>query len=299
VNDLFSTIGREIYPGREVKLCCQTEAAGLTNECLNKRFRLVYVAEGFGFLKIQGQSQLITAPSVLCLNETDEAEFIESTGLVLNILYFEPTCFDEDLTFEILHNNVTQLVKNLWFFSPFMRRSDTYIGASSTNQYTGNRVSYLIHQVDKTLTEQSDYYWPCRSRSYFIELLILVNQIYSNEESMDRVLIGKMTDEVRLVVNYIHVHYPEKITMESITKAFHTNKTTINQKFKGSVGLTVIEYLNDFRMQIACSLLRRTELTVNEIMDRLGYKDDGHFLRSFKKYTHLTPSAYRTQKIIA
>lgn len=293
----YSTIGKEIYTGREVKLCCRTEINGLTNERINDRFRIIYVKEGFGIFNNGENSQLVTAPSIICLNESETAEIIDQTDLKLEVLYFEPTCFSQEITFEILNKRRNQLFEDFWFFRPFMERNETYIGASNTNHYLGNRISQLIALTDQELTGQKDGYWPCRSRSFFIELLLLVNSVYDNDEGFEKIVIGKMTSEIRDVANYIHIHYPDKITMEAITKSFHTNKTTMNQKFKAVMGLTVIEYLNNLRMQITCSFLRRTELTVGEIMERVGYRDDAHFLRAFRKFAHCTPSGYRTQHV--
>ena len=104
-----------------------------------------------------------------------------------------------------------------------------------------------------------------------------------------------MTDEIRELINWLHIHYLDKITIETITKQFHTNKTTINQKFKAVMGMTIIEYIGSLRMQIACSLLRKTLLPINEIIERTGYKNDTHFLRTFKKHVGCTPTEYRNQ----
>jgi AraC-like DNA-binding protein len=297
VGELYSTIGREIHAGYEMKLYCLKGVEALSNNRLNDRFRCIYVKTGFGILKNREISQLVTAPSIICLNEKDSAEIIEATGLTLDILYFDPTCFGPELTFDNLNAHTDSYNDDFWFFRPFMIRRESYVGASKTNQYSGNRISELISLAGQELTDQRDGLWPCRSRSFFIELLLLVNRIYNDDEGNECVFVGKMDDEIREIVNYIHIHYPEKTTMDTITKTFHTNKTTINQKFKSVMGFTVIQYLNNLRMQIACSFLRKTELTVGEIMERVGFKDDAHFLRMFKKYAHCTPSVYRTRSM--
>jgi len=292
---LFSTVGREIHTGYEVKLRCRKGAEAIESR-LPDRYRIVYARRGFCILRNGETSQLVTAPSVICLNERDAMEIVESTDLTLDILYFDPGCFAPELTFESL-NTQTGYLEDYWFFRPFLERNDSYIGASKTNQYLGSRGSELIGLADRELTRQRDEFWPCRSRSFFIELMLLVNKIYDNDEGYDRIFLGKMDDEIRDIANFIHIHYPEKITMETVTRAFHTNKTSLNEKFKSVIGLTVIQYLNHLRMQIACSFLRRTELNVGEIMERVGFIDDAHFLRMFKKYAHCTPTDYRSQNL--
>jgi AraC family L-rhamnose operon regulatory protein RhaS len=210
-------------------------------------------------------------------------------------MYFEPSCFELYVTFANLEVWKDSIKSDNWFFRPFFKRSESYIGACATNYYLGNRGSQLIESAVKELNAQKDDSWPCRSRSYFIELLLLLNSIYDEDSDYENVYFGKMTDEIRELINWIHIHYLEKMTIEMIAKQFHTNKTTLNQKFKTVMGITVVEYISSLRMQIACSFLRKTYLSVNEIMERAGYKNDAHFLRIFRKHTGCTPTEYRNQ----
>lgn len=292
----YSTIGRELHQGYEMKICCSKNADLLDNECLNERFRIIYIKEGYGVFRNGENSQIVTSPAVLCLNERDEVEMYNTSSLSLDIMYFEPTCFERYVTFENLEiwkNSLND--DDAWFFRPFFERIGSYTGACATNYYLGNRISQLIELADKELTIQKDEFWPCRSRSYFLELLLLVNSIYDEDEAHENICFGKMTDAIKDVVNWLHIHYLEKITVEVVTRQFNTNKTTLNQKFKAVIGITVMEYIISLRMQIACSFLRKTYLPVNEIMERTGYRDDAHFLRSFKKHIGCTPTEYRNQ----
>ncbi|MDD4076193.1 MAG: AraC family transcriptional regulator [Eubacteriales bacterium] len=295
----YTTIGREIYPGREVKLSCVRDADQLGPERVAERFRIVYVKAGCGVFQNGENSQIVTAPSVLCLNAEDAAKLHSPTGFTLDILFFEPSVFERYIAFDSIADWRSKLAEDAFFFSAFFERDAAYIGASATNHYLGNRIAQLIRLTDELLTGQKDDFWPCRSRSYFIELLLLVNSVYREDETHERIFTGKMTDEIREVADWLQVHYLEKLVLEDITKQFNTNKTTLNQRFKAVMGVTVMEYVMNLRMQIACSLLRKTYLSVNEIMERAGYRDDAHFLRAFKKYAGCTPTEYRSRYEIA
>ena len=290
----FCTVGREIFPGFVVKLCCDIGIDFLDKGCLNDIYRIVYIKEGHGVFRNGESSLIITSPAVLCLNEDDDAEIHSASGLSMDVMYFDPTCFERYVTFENIDIWKNQLNFDTWFFRPFFERSSSYIGACTTNIFMGKRISQLIMQANNMLTNQGEN-WPCRSRSFFIELLLLINSIYDEDCTDDKIRINKATGEIKEVLDWLNIHYSEKITLDTVTKQFHTNKTTLNQKFKSVMGMSVIEYLNSLRMQLASSLLRKTYLQINDIMERVGYKDDAHFLRSFKKYNHCTPSEYRSQ----
>jgi AraC-type DNA-binding domain-containing proteins len=291
----FSTVGKEIFPGFELKISCARDVDCLDNECLNERYRIVSIKAGSAVFTNGNSSQIVTSPTVLCLNECDNVELHATSGLRLDIMYFEPTCFERYVTFQSLGAWKDSLDDDSWFFRPFFIRTGVFIGACPVNRYMGNRVSRLIELTDSELTGQKDEFWPCRSRSFFIELLLLVSSIYDENGAQEKISFGKITDEIKEVVDWLHIHYLEKITMEAVTRQFHTNKTTLNQNFKAVMGITVTEYISSIRVQVACSFLRKTYLPVKEIMERAGYRDDAHFLRSFKKYVGCPPSEYRNR----
>lgn len=289
----FSTLGQSIHPGREVKIACQFNARDISEQAPFDRFRVLYLKEGHGVFENGHKNQIVTSPAVICLNQHDRIRFHKSDDAILDAMFFDPVCFERYVEFASFDEWKNQLGQDEYFFRPFFERNETYIGVNSTSSILGSRISQLIALTDKTLRAQADVNWPCRSRSFFIELLLTVNSIYSEGETEQKVFIGKMSDEVLRIVEWANGHYLEKIVLDDIVKEFNTNKTTLNQRFKAVMGITVIEYIINLRMQVSCSLLRKTYLTVSEIMERSGYHDDAHFLRAFKKYSGCTPSEYR------
>ncbi len=288
------TIGRHNRPGQQVNLYCKENATLLEYSQLKDRYRIVYIKDGYGVFRNGEKHQIITSPMVLCLNENDTVDICDDTNLLMDIMYFDPICYERYVSYESLQQWKDTLHKeDAYFFRPFLIRSETYIGTLATNYYIGNRISQLITLANRELVEQRDAFWPCRSRSYFIELLFLVNSIYSEDIAFQKVFAGKMTEEINAVLAWIHQHYEDRIVMEDVTREFHTNKTTLNQRFKEVMGVTVIEYIQNFKIQMVCSMLRKTYLPIREIMERAGFKDNAHFIRSFRKYAGCTPTEYR------
>jgi AraC-like DNA-binding protein len=66
--------------------------------------------------------------------------------------------------------------------------------------------------------------------------------------------------------------------------------------FKKQIGLSIIEYLTEHRIQHAIQLLQDTDDKILSIALDSGFGDLSHFNRIFKKLNHLSPSAYRTQQ---
>ena len=63
--------------------------------------------------------------------------------------------------------------------------------------------------------------------------------------------------------------------------------------FKKYTGKTVLEYIRELKMAIACDYLKTTDMPVVELSNMLGYTSLSHFNRIFKAHTGHTPASYR------
>lgn len=68
----------------------------------------------------------------------------------------------------------------------------------------------------------------------------MVSSLYDQSEHTDRLLAGWIPDEMQQVLKYLHSHYQDKVTIDTLVTEFHTNKTTLNQKFKEATGFTIM-----------------------------------------------------------
>lgn len=126
-------------------------------------------------------------------------------------------------------------------------------------------------------------------------LYLIDNVYYENQECTIEQINNQNDDEINQILLYLYNNYDKKITITELTKIFNMNRTTLSKKFKDVVGESIITYLNKVRINMAAIMLRDTELPIAEIMDRVGFVDATHFLRTFKKYIKFTPKEYRNK----
>ena len=70
------------------------------------------------------------------------------------------------------------------------------------------------------------------------------------------------------------------------------NKSAFCVFFKKMTGKTFVRYLNEYRVELACRLLAKGEMTVAEICYATGFGDVPYFHRTFKRITGTTPGSY-------
>ena len=65
------------------------------------------------------------------------------------------------------------------------------------------------------------------------------------------------------------------------------------KKFKEKTGHTPLKYVNILRLERAKFLLEHTDISINKIMEEVGFLDSAHFSKLFKLGTGYSPSKYR------
>ena len=106
------------------------------------------------------------------------------------------------------------------------------------------------------------------------------------------------TNQARLqmMMQYLHEHYGEKISLEEVASVVPVSKTTAMQIFSRGIHQSPIAYLIRYRLKQAAWLLLSTEKTGAAIAEETGFESAAYFCREFKKLYGVTPGEYRKRK---
>lgn len=97
-----------------------------------------------------------------------------------------------------------------------------------------------------------------------------------------------------LIKEYISKNYGnETLSVKDISDQVFLSASYVCTFFKNETGQTLNQYLTEYRMEKAKSLLADPRYKITEISSRVGYSDGNYFSKSFRKYTGLSPSEYR------
>lgn len=98
---------------------------------------------------------------------------------------------------------------------------------------------------------------------------------------------------VQNVLEYMHAHYNEELSLKTLSQRFHINPIYLGQLFQKEIGVVFSEYINHFRLEKAKELLKTTHLRAGEIGKKVGYSDTAYFYKQFKKHIGTTPTEWR------
>lgn len=99
------------------------------------------------------------------------------------------------------------------------------------------------------------------------------------------------------VISYMNYNY-RTATVENIAEHFHLSRPYLSRIFKAHTNTTIIQALQRIRLERASELLIRTQMSVHDISEAVGYGDITFFIRVFRKTYQETPLQYRKNHVI-
>lgn len=111
----------------------------------------------------------------------------------------------------------------------------------------------------------------------WLELELKERQLLKSEVKTDE-------DIVRACV-YIREHLEENLSLEKAAEYVHLSARQFARRFNQQMGENFKEYTHRIRMETAVGLLEKGDLSMEEICEKVGYKDYKYFLQLFRKYT--------------
>lgn len=97
------------------------------------------------------------------------------------------------------------------------------------------------------------------------------------------------------MVRYVqsNIYKPEMLKSEQIATHFNLSQSYVGEYFKKHTGENLQQYITNYKLQLVETRLRYSDLRINEIAFELGFTDESHLNRIFKKYKGTTPSDFR------
>jgi len=126
----------------------------------------------------------------------------------------------------------------------------------------------------------------------FIEFLFLMYRLKNRSHYVPNIENG-IKEKIYTIVNYIHTHYNEDISLSSLAGAFYISSYYLSHQFKAVTGHTVVQYIQLTRIKNAQYLLLNSDFKITRIAEIAGFSSFSQFNRVFHKFCGMSPSAYK------
>jgi AraC-like DNA-binding protein len=159
------------------------------------------------------------------------------------------------------------------------------------NQQALEKIARLFREIDDEYGQAQDGYRTV-IRLKFIELMVMIFR--GSRSTKVKSETRKAAWSIDDVIRHIQENYTEEFNLQELASRCGLNRSYFSRSFKDAAGTPLFEYINRLRIQKACLLLKRGNLSVSEIAFAVGYNNLSFFYRYFSKIMKLTPREYRT-----
>ena len=247
-------------------------------------FEILHIEKGSGTIIINKHKVKYSDNQLFILIPNDQYNFeIETPTTVSAVKFLNSFFSNTDL-------GENELQRKEWF-----RRIETIL-------HSANRTSHLKLQFN---TDQSSLH------SLFT---VLCNEY--NDEKLKNEVVLKSTlhtilhiisrnvnyisskissSKIQDIINYIHnnIHNSEKLSKKELANQFHISENYISQYFKSKMNLGLKKYILNYKLKLAETRLKYTDLTITEISQELGFTDSSHLDKTFLAYKGITAKRYK------
>ncbi len=295
------TVGKEYNKGKialvECKKNCSLENIHIKGVC----YMLIILTHGKLEFKLNDSFITAAAPTFVCFDENADPFLKNNTKASYYVIYFHPKFLNINMDFGLLRSKGYEDIASkhdMFMLKPF-------IDSIHTVPISADQLLKIEHSAKcmlNELNEQRDWYWSCRGRSYFMEIIIALERMFGlmgyektlhNPEDISLIKNPKLRDAVL----YIEGHYNEEVDLSDIALSIGTNPNTLNRLMKEEFSCTAIKYLAKYRISVSKKHLTFTDVPIKDISNMVGFKTVQHFTRIFKEITGATPAEYRKSMV--
>ncbi|WP_249730720.1 helix-turn-helix domain-containing protein [Paenibacillus sp. J2TS4] len=99
---------------------------------------------------------------------------------------------------------------------------------------------------------------------------------------------------MRSILEYLHqMIFQPTFSVAVVADSIGISPSYLSRYFKEQTGMTITDYVNMLRLKETEKLLKESDVSIQEIVQKIGYYDVSSFIRKFKSKTGLTPGEYR------
>ncbi len=163
------------------------------------------------------------------------------------------------------------------------------LGASAVVRGLPERASW-VEQLFEELQRESQQQGPGSSILQRSLLMLILGELR-------RAMVGPMMEvgsgRVARALDFVWRSAFESISLKDVARAVHCSPKHLAGEVKKATGATVGDWIRATRVSAAANWLLHSDASMDDIANRVGWKDTTHFIRQFRKVHGRTPAAWR------
>ena len=265
------------------KIVARDQSPAKTERALHEEIEIKYFYEGNSALMINSEVFIAKPGDIAIVNPYE----IHST---VNIDQYSGRYYLIMVGLDFL-NEVNQAALDLRY---------KFIGKSKKiqNFIQGDpRLQAIILRVVEELGKQEENY-RLAVQNLMSEFFVLLFRNYENKGNKQRFESEnvKHVEVIAPALSKMHTDYAEKFTLEELAELCNVSKYHFCRIFKRAMNVTPVQYLTEYRVDLAEAMLKDTKKSVSDVAWQCGFDDESYFSRCYKKIKGAPPKNVRKDK---
>jgi AraC family transcriptional regulator, melibiose operon regulatory protein len=223
----------------------------------------------------------------------------EGEGLFINsgCLHMAKDRNDSDCTYICLNVSPSfVLSQELYttFVKPYYQATNIPFLFLNPKELWAKSILIYILKINELIKQNSPFY----EIDVSLDLTLIWKNLIMNgiELEYEQSVVVK-SNRMKQMLNWIHLHYSEKIRLDDIARAGQLSRSECCRYFNRILKTTPLNYVTDYRIQKSLILLQQPESNVTDVAYQVGFNSTSYFIDKFRKSMNLTPLAYKKLKI--
>lgn len=246
----------------------------------HEELEIDYVVSGSVKVSTAGQTQTF---------QKGEAYFI-NTNVLTTMVNSQDCLLDSHLFHPVLLSGHFKSVFEIKYMNPVLQNRNLELLPIRGQTPPQKQILRHLRQLAQ-LQQMPDTEFQTRSLLGDIWLLLLEEL----KNTQLQTIPTQSHDRLLTMMTFIQENYAEKLTLEDIADAAAISTRECLRCFRGAIDRSPVEYLLEYRLQMALKLLENTDLPITEIALRTGFGGSSYFSKMFRRAYDQTPVAHRKQ----
>lgn len=254
------------FPDSQLPLLFPTHARNGCGPQWHKDMELLYCTDGTGTLICNGIEHTMQPGHIYVINANELHTALDRGGLLYHCMIID----DE-----------------------FLLQNCIPTGSLSIETDIADCEASRIYDDIVTQIETNPPHYAARIRGLLLLLIVRLLECSSNIAPENTARLQDPDAPIKLAVDFINGNYTKKLTLDEIAAVAGFSKPYFASRFKKSIGMTVVEYINLVRCRKAKKLLEQKELPIQQIANQCGFENTSYFSKTFRETMGMLPSAVR------
>ncbi len=151
-------------------------------------------------------------------------------------------------------------------------------------------IATIVRSIFDEMQDKKEHYGDC-VKGLIYALLFEIARFNGRPVTSNKGKNGGL--QLERAIEYVEEHYQENFKILELAMECHMSETHFRRVFQEKMNMTPVEYVNFVRVKKACELIDKTDISMEEVAERVGFVTPSTFNRNFRRIIGTSPYQWK------